>query len=61
MWMYLDDLSLGVTWINAYTPIVGALCGIAVALFVITGRQRNKALKTMDEADSLPEDDANIA
>jgi len=61
MWMYLDDLSLGVTWINAFTPIVGALCGIAVALFVITGRQRNKALKAADEADSLPDDEAIVA
>ena len=42
MWLYTDDLSLGVTWINMFTPIAAVLCAVTVALLVFTKMQNNK-------------------
>ena len=42
MWLYTDDLSLGVTWINMFTQIAAVLCGATVVLLVFTKMQNNK-------------------
>jgi len=49
MWLYLDDLTLGMVWINAFTPIVGILCGLTVALVVVTKVRAKKAVEDDDE------------
>jgi len=43
LWLYLDDLTLGATWVNTFTPLVGILLGGTVALAVVTKRQGRKS------------------
>jgi len=57
-WLYLDNLTLGVSWINAYTPIVGILFAITVVLLVFTKLQKDKA---RHEREKEHEAEANIA
>jgi len=57
-WLFLDNLTLGVSWINAYTPIVGVLCGVTIVLLVFTKVQDNKA---KHDGEETQEDETNVA
>jgi len=58
MWLYTDDLSLGVTWINMFTQIAAVLCGITIVLLVFTKRQYNKVKQFIE---GLFKDEAIVA
>jgi len=58
MWLYLDNLTLGVTWINAFTPIVAILFGAAIALVVLTKNQNKKAAQKDED---IQETEATVA
>ena len=58
LWLYIDDLNLGVTWINAFTPLVAALFGAAVALFVISKLYCRKIARVEEEG---REEEATVA
>jgi len=48
MWLYTDDLSLGVTWINMFTQIAAVLCGATIALLVFTKLQNKRVNKFIE-------------
>ena len=58
MWLFTDDLSLGVTWINMFTQIAAILCGITIVLLVFTRRQNNKVKQFIED---LLNDEAIVA
>ena len=51
MWLYLDTFNYGMVWINAFTPIVGILCGFTLGLRALTNYSVKKAM-TESEVDS---------
>jgi len=49
IWLYMDDLSLALVWINAFTPMVGVLFAITVVMCVITNGRSKKLLSDQEE------------
>jgi len=55
MWLYLDNFSFGMVWINAFTPIIGILCAFTLVLRALTNYSIKKAMLDT-ESDSLATD-----
>ena len=55
MWLYLDNFAFGMVWINAFTPLIGILCGFTLVLRALTNHSEKKALLDT-ESDSLATD-----
>jgi len=43
-WMYLDDFSVGMVWVNEHTSFVGILFAVAVILCVLTSIRDHKVI-----------------
>jgi len=45
-WLYLDDFSLAMVWINKYTPMIGFLFAITIGLYIFTYLHKKKMIES---------------
>jgi len=58
-WIMLENFSIGMVWINAFTPIIAIMFGLAIVMCVITNSWSKKALS--DDGDGMFEEVFTVA
>ena len=54
-WLFLDDFSLGMVWINGYTLTIGILFAVTLAFCVLTNVRDKKIYEEADREDDVAE------